>query len=179
MNALEQLLATHREAIVQTWFHHVLETYPPETAKLWKKGQDHFANPVGYGLKVGTERIYASLMAKDDAAALDAAMEALDTIVRVRAVQNFAPSGAVGFIFLLKKSLREALWGELNEQGLWAQFLALETRIDGFALACLDIYGQCKEKLYAIKVKEIQDQQYLLLKRAQLIVGVGEGEPAE
>jgi hypothetical protein len=57
--------------------------------------------------------------------------------------------------------------------------LALESRIDGLALACLDMYAKCRETLYGIKVEELKKQQHMLLRRAQLIVGIGEGGPAE
>ena len=29
MNTVEELLAANREAIVQDWYHHILDTYPP------------------------------------------------------------------------------------------------------------------------------------------------------
>jgi len=94
-------------------------------------------------------------------------------------VQNFSPSQAAGFIFLLKKTIRERLWHELKQLDAWEQFVALESRIDGLALASLDLYTKCREKLFEIKLQDLRREQVQLLKRAQLIVGIGEGEPAK
>jgi len=180
MNTVEELLAANREAIVQDWYHHILDTYPPETAKLWKnKGRDPFHNPVAVRSREAVEAVVDYLVKSKDDEALKAVLDYLDEMVRVRAVQNFAPSQAAGFLFLLKKTVRERLWNDLTRLGAWEQFVALESRIDGLALASLDLYAKCREKLYEIKLAELKREHMQLLKRAQLIVGIGEGEPAE
>jgi len=179
MNTVETLLAANREAIVQRWHHLILDTYPPETAKLWKQSSDPFHNPVGGRIREAAEAVVDYLAAGGDKAALEPVLDCLDEIVRVRAVQNFAPSQAAGFLFLLKKAFREAFWQDLCQADAWDQLLAMETRIDGLALATLDIYAKCREKLHEIKYKDLERSQVQLLKRAQLIVGIGEGEPAK
>lgn len=179
MNTVEELLAANREAVVQDWYNHILDTYPPETAKLWKKGGDPFHNPVAVRTRQGAEAVVDYLVKKQDDKALESVLDYLDEVVRVRAVQNFTPSQAAGFIFLLKKAIRETLWNDLKRLGVWEQFVALESRIDGLALASLDLYAKCREKLFEIKVAELKREYTQLLKRAQLIVGIGDGEPAE
>lgn len=179
MGTVEELLAKNREAVVEDWYHHILDTYPPETAKLWKKGGDPFHNPVGVRSRGAVEAVVDYIIAKDDAGALEAVLDHLDQIVRVRAVQNFAPSQAAGFLFLLKKAIRERLWHDIARLDAWPQFVALESRIDGLALASLDLYAKCREKFHEIKFQELKREHMQLLKRAQLIVGIGEGEPAE
>jgi hypothetical protein len=179
MSTVQELMAANRERVVQAWFELVLDTYPPETAKLWKKGRDPFQNPVGHHLMRGIEGVYAYLSGPDGEGLPEDVLALLDDMVRVRAVQNFSPSGAVGFIFLLKKALRETLWSDVAKSGAWAGLLAVESRIDGLALAGLDIYAKCRESIHAIKVEELHKHQRLLLRRAQLIVGIGEGEPAD
>uniref|UniRef100_A0A7C3W8J8 RsbT co-antagonist protein RsbRD N-terminal domain-containing protein n=1 Tax=Fundidesulfovibrio putealis TaxID=270496 RepID=A0A7C3W8J8_9BACT len=178
MSKVEELLAAEREAIVRDWHDLILDTYPAETAKLWKKGGDPFHNPVGQRIMLGAQAVFDYLVTRGDAAPLEKVLDFLDELIRVRAVQNFTPSQAAGFIFLLKKAIRERLWREIKAQDLWEQFIALESRIDGLALASLDLYAKCREKLFEIKVAELKREQVQLLKRAQLIVGIGEGEPA-
>ncbi|WP_243312028.1 RsbRD N-terminal domain-containing protein [Fundidesulfovibrio agrisoli] len=179
MNTVETLLAANRESIVQRWQHLILDTYPPETAKLWKKSSDPYHNPVGARIRETAEAVVDYLASGGDKAALEPVLDRLDELVRVRAVQNFAPSQAAGFLFLLKKILREGFWQDFSEANAWDQLLAMETRIDGLALASLDLYAKCREKLHEIKYKDLERSQVQLLKRAQLIVGIGEGESAD
>ncbi len=62
----------------------------------------------------------------------------LDDIVRIRAVQQFSASDALGFIFLLKKSLRESIPEKMmKDQHLVGELLKLESRVDSLALTCL------------------------------------------
>jgi len=178
MNTIGELLAANRDAIVKDWFHHILDTYPPETAKLWKKGGDPFHNPVAVRSHEAAAAVVDYLVESHDENALEKVLEYLDELVRVRAVQNFTPSQAAGFIFLLKKSVRETLWNDLTRLGVWEEFVALESRIDGLALACLDLYAKCREKLYEIRLGDLKREYTQLLKRAQIVVGVSGEEPA-
>ncbi|MFZ5425644.1 MAG: RsbRD N-terminal domain-containing protein [Thermodesulfobacteriota bacterium] len=179
MKTVEQLLAENREGVVEDWFSHIIDTYPAETARLWKKSGDPFHNPVSARTREMVAAVVDYLVSKGGKDELDRVMDCLDEAVRVRAVQNFAPSQAAGFLFLLKKAIRERLWNQLAAQGDWAGFVAMESRIDGLALASLDLYSKCREKLHEIKYQDLERSQVQLLKRAQLIVGIGEGEPAK
>ncbi|NIR14663.1 MAG: hypothetical protein GWN86_12250, partial [Desulfobacterales bacterium] len=44
----------------------------------------------------------------------------LDRIIRIRAVQDFSPSQAIAFVFLLKRVIREVLDKEVGEHHLSA-----------------------------------------------------------
>jgi len=78
MNTIEELLAANREAIVQDWYHHILDTYPAETAKLWKKGGDPFSNPVAVRSRQGAEAVVRYLSMAEDPKALEAVLDFLD-----------------------------------------------------------------------------------------------------
>jgi hypothetical protein len=75
----------------------------------------------------------------------------------------------VAFIYLLKKAVRESLWEEVAQKGLLAELLELESRIDVLALISLDIYSKCREKLYQLRINQINTQYSRLLKRAGLV----------
>lgn len=179
MNIVLSLLAEQRDRIVKEWYNLALDTYPPETARLWKKTSDQFLNPVAWRLREGLEEVCTAVLEPKNQEALDKAMFALDELVRVRAVQNFSPSGAAGFIIIFKKVLRETLWPEIKRREAWVDLLAVESFLDGLVLTCLDLYCACREKLNEIRVRELEKNQHLLLKHARLIVGVGEEEPTE
>jgi len=78
--------------------------------------------------------------------------------VRIRAVQEFSPSAAVGFVYALRGILRE----ELASAGLDAAgHAAVESGVDRLALAAFDAYMKCREKIFEIRVREIRESQLL------------------
>ncbi len=172
------LLLRKKDDILARWFDLTLATYAPETAVLWKKQKDRFANPVAYRFKTGMSGVLDELSKSGETPTAEVFVPHLDEIVRVRAVQDFAPSQAVAFIYLLKKAVRECLWEEVSQQGLYTELLELESRIDVLALISLDIYSKCREKLYQLRINQINTQYSRLLKRAGLVCDFA-SEPPE
>lgn len=151
-----EALAARRAAVLDRWFLAVAGSYPGETARFLNAVGDRFANPVGHTLREGLERIYDALAAGAEPGGLAAAV---DGIVRVRAVQEFSPSAAVGFVFTLRDILREELAGA----GLpAAEIEAFGARVDRVALAAFDVYMQCRETIFQIRVREIRERQALV-----------------
>jgi hypothetical protein len=101
----------------------------------------------------------------------------LDPIIRIRAVQNFSPSQAIGFIFLLKNTIRENLNTEITVAHLVDELLALETRIDKLSLIAFDIYMQCREKISDLKANEMKARTLKAFERAGLVNESPEDEP--
>lgn len=171
---LESLLLQKKSAILEKWLDLILEVYPSETQRFLKKQKDRFANPVGYTIFQGMEALYHALIHGID---YDKVSPFLDRIVRIRAVQDFSPSQAIAFIFILKKVIREELGTEIRENQLFDELLILETQIDKLALLSFEIYMKCREKIYEIRVNEVKNSVYMLLKRANLICEIPEQEP--
>jgi len=152
---LDEALKARRAAVLERWLRAVLDTYPGETARFLDGVGDQFANPVGHTLRTGLARLYDALAAGQTAAELAAAA---DGIVRIRAVQEFTPSAAVGFVHALRGILREELAGA----GLAdAERAAVEDGVDRMALAAFDVYMQCREKLFEIRLRELRDARAL------------------
>jgi len=170
---LENLLTHKRSTIQKKWLRMVIETYPSETVLFLKRQKDPFSNPVGSIISQGLEDIFGELLKGID---YERVSTYLDNIIRVRAVQDFTPSQAISFIFLLKKAIREELEKEVRENGLSKELLALESRIDELALIAFDIFMECREKIYEFKAMELNNQTYSLLKRAKLIIDLEEQE---
>lgn len=152
---LIEALAEKREAILERWFLAVLATYPEETARFLASGADPFANPVGHTVREGLGRLYDRFATGVPASELSAA---IDGIVRIRAVQEFAPSAAVGFVYTLRGILREELADAALDPAGQA---ALENGVDRLALVAFDVYMQCREKIFEIRVREIKESQLL------------------
>jgi hypothetical protein len=152
----QKLWSERRAAIVQRWRELVLETYPPDASRFFQGEQDPFANPVGAAISQALAGLYDELRLGAPAERLS---PLLDDIIRIRAVQDFSPSQAVGFVFLLKAALREQLAGEKQDQPLLRQELAeFDSRIDALALLAFDIYQQCREQIFDIRVREAKSR---------------------
>ncbi len=162
---LKSLLLQKKSPIVKKWCDVVLSTYPKESQKFLRKQKDQFANPVGRTIFEGIESIFDELLHEANA---DKIALFLDNIIRVRAVQEFSPSQAVGFIFGLKKVIREELESEILKEGVTEELAAFHSRIDALALLCFDIYTQCRQEIFDIRVKEVKTRSERLLQMAGL-----------
>jgi hypothetical protein len=98
----------------------------------------------------------------------DQVLTCLDEIIRIRALQNFTPSQALAFIFLLKIVIREELAEEIRKENLAAELLDLESRIDGLALLGFDVYTKRREKIYEIKADEAKRRISGLMRKTGL-----------
>ncbi|HUT72760.1 MAG TPA: RsbRD N-terminal domain-containing protein [Desulfatiglandales bacterium] len=160
---LQSLLLQKKSTILERWYHLILGSYPSDTGRFLKKHNDRFDNPVAYEFRQGIEGIYEALLHGMDR---DSISYFLDRIVSIRALQEFPPSAAIAFIFLLKKAIRDTLKREIRENGISDELTERESRIDGLALLCFDAYMKRREKIYEIKVNEIKNRAGGLLRRA-------------
>jgi len=163
---LRDLLHTKRDAVISQWFESIASTYPAETARFIQNDPGRFSNPVGSTIRDGMQAILAHL-ASDDAP--DAAIPFLDTIIRIRAIQEFTPAEALRFLFDLKDIIRKEFGPAVAEYGLAAEVESLFGRIDTLSLLAFDIFMKCREKLYDIKANELRNMTFRLLQQANLV----------
>ncbi len=156
---LLEALAAKKGAIVREWLMRTLQTYPEHTSRFLLQEKDPFGNPVGHTLKEAFPALLDQLIGGMDATTITAV---LDGIVRIRAVQDFTAGQAVGFLFLLKKVVREALQDELQRRPDGDGLAALEGRIDEMALLAFDLFMKCRERIYEIKANEAKRRIYVL-----------------
>jgi len=172
---LKNLLQEKRDLIVKKWCEFVIATYPEQSRKFLKKQKDAIANPVGNTIGEGVASIFDELLGESESEQMSLF---LDNIVRVRAVQDFSPAKAVGFIFGLKAVIREVLRDELKGeffQGhVYEALVAFEAKIDVLALQCFDVYTKCREQIFEIRVSEVKNQSARLLKLAGMVCEIGE-----
>jgi len=151
-------------AILDRWRELILSSYPADAAAFFGRQKDRFANPVGEAVRrhsaVLLEGILADTPPHDPAIA-----EALDGLVRIRAVQDFTPAQAVAFVFQLKQALREVLAPPPMEGDFPVE---LDARVDGLALAAFDHYTRCREQIFDVKIREIRNRTAKLFARAGL-----------
>ncbi len=160
-------LAGRKEELALKWAELILGTYPPETQAVWKGKRNKFSNPIGTNISESTTALFALLVQWEDAETI---ARELDFIVRIRAVQNFKPSKALSFIYLIKKVLRDEFLQELKKEDRLEELVLFETRVDNLALIAFDQFAEAREVVYNSRVKEVKNAQYNLLRRANMIV---------
>ena len=166
---LDSILSENRATLIKKWQEAIIQTYPKETQKFLKREKSQFANPVGLIITKDVEILFDELVKGEDTEKI---FFSLDKIIRIRAVQDFKPSHAVGFVLQLKSILRETL-GE----DAFSELHLLEDRIDAAALLAFDVYSQCRQQLYDIRVNEVRNEFGRLLERANLIQEIPEQQP--
>jgi RsbRD-like negative regulator of sigma factor len=141
------MLSDRKSRVVGEWLQRTIRTYPQSTFS--SQEQDPFRNPVWNTLNEGLATLFDQVIVPTDPTA---ASDALDRIIRLRAVQDFSAGEAVSFIFLLKQVLRDEIAGEGAPRG--DELAALEDRIDRLALLAFDTFMKCREQIYQIRANE-------------------------
>ncbi len=162
---LESLLTQKKAAVLERWRDLIVQNYPADAYGFLKREKDRFNNPIGYTIARGTEDIYDALI---EGSASNVLSSTVDSIIKIRAVQDFSASQAVAFVFLLKTAIREQLATEIRENGLSRQLLAFESKIDELALLTFDSYMRCREKIHDIRVNEVKNGLFKLRERVNI-----------
>jgi hypothetical protein len=153
MKSLDELIQSRKEAILRRWLDDALASYAKDAAAAFKKQKDRFANPVGASLREGTRGILDALTGGSGP---EEANQPLEEIVKVRAVQEFSPSEAVGFVFGLKAAVRAELGEEVEDRRLAPQWAEFQGRVDRTALAAFDIFVKFRERVCDLRVAEVK-----------------------
>ncbi|MGB9710357.1 MAG: RsbRD N-terminal domain-containing protein [Thermodesulfovibrio sp.] len=159
---INDLLSKKKESIIEKSFNLTISTYPENTQAFFKEKKKQFTNPVGYTIYQGIQDIIDRLINDES---LDSFILPLEEIIKIRAVQDFSPSQAVGFIFFIKKAVYEELSKEIAPDKL-LEFLS---QIDSLALVAFDIFMKYREKIYDLKAKELIDRTWWILKKYNIV----------
>jgi hypothetical protein len=175
---LAALLKENREAILEKWFQRIIGTYPDVTSRFLASQKDRFRNPVGYSITQSIGPIYDQVASAMDA---DRLLEALDGVIRIRSVQDFTASEAVGFIFQLKAAIRGEIGDRIPRLDRWEDLAELESRIDRLALLAFEKYTECREQLHQARNREIQSRAGKILERVDVepAISLREEEPID
>ena len=174
--SLNNLLEQNKGTIVKKWVASAIDTYPADTSIFMKRQKDPFANPVGNTLSVNLGPLFDELLNEMD---YETITSHLDPILRVRAVQPIlSTSQSTGFIFLLKKVIRESLKKELSDKDISKELLYFESKIDELTLIAFDVYLKCREKVYDIKANEERNRTFRAFERAGLLTEIPADGPS-
>ncbi len=160
---IKKSLETNKQKVLDQWFEATIKTYPPETARVLGRIENKFDNPVGAATHESLEAVFEALLKEMNPAALE---DAMDPIIRIRAVQNFTPASAVGFVFDLKKIAKKIMAPELHE--------TFDRRVDTIALAAFNRYMKCRESIFLLKATEAKRRIHSAFERAGLVTELKE-----
>ena len=161
---LSALLEEKREVILEKWFARIIGTYPDVTSRFLAKQKDRFQNPVGYAITQSIGPIYDQVASAMDS---DQLLEALDGIVRIRSVQDFTPTEAIGFVFELKAVIRAEIGDRIRGLERWNELVELESRVDRVALLAFEKYTECRENLHQVRNREVENRAARVLGRVE------------
>jgi hypothetical protein len=167
MNVTE-LCDARRETLLPRWVESFFASYLLDAGGFLRTARDPFANPVGQITRDAVATLYDAVAGHD--AAGETVKNALESLMRLRAVQDMPPSRAVGALYLLKPLLRAeilpSLAGDAGDAGLPA-YLEMESRLDGLALLALDMYQDSREKVFRLRVDELKRELAQVLRWAR------------
>ena len=162
------LFQDHRDEMLRRWTDAVFSTYPFETKGFLRTRMDPFGNPVANMTREAAATLYDA-MAGGDAEPEDV-KAALDRFVKLRAVQDFTPSQALGVFLLLKPLMREVLLPRMQqEKGGLAEYLEAESRLDSLCLLAFDMYVHDREVVAQNRINETKNRYAQLERWAQRI----------
>ena len=154
---LSEALQDKKNKILSVWVERTLDSY--RSSEFFKKSRDQIANPTGSNIRDGLSRVLDLLLKN---ATPEEYTSALDQVIRIRAIQDFTPSQAVVPFLELKWIIRQVLADDKKMHPLVHELTTLDCEIDRIALAAFDIYTQCRERLYQVRIKEIKSGNYIL-----------------
>ncbi|MEE4243422.1 MAG: RsbRD N-terminal domain-containing protein [Desulfopila sp.] len=154
---LAEALRNYRKKIVGQWVDYTLSTY--KSSKFFRKEGDKFANPIGGTTREALDALFL-LLAKN--AEPQTFVAPIEKIMSIRAIQDFAPSQAVSPFHAVKHITREILAADKERCHLLAELYDFEFAVDMAVLAAFDIYMQCRERLYSVRIAEIQSGRHVL-----------------
>jgi hypothetical protein len=164
---MQDLLKKNKAAILERWFHLILETYPANTATMMRKDKNQFTNPVGSTLSREIEVLFKNLC---EGIWDEKCQASLDSVLKIRSVQDFSPSKAVGFIFLLKRAIGETLKNEICKESVMDEWMKFQSKIDELALCAFDIYMDCREKICEIRVNQAKTEKEMALRMMERMI---------
>ena len=124
---ITKLLLQKKNVIVEKWIESIITSYPKETYEFLRLQKNRFSNPAGYIISDSADKIFSEIINGYDAETIS---RSLIDIMKLRAVQDFLPSQAVGFVFVLKQIIRSEIGPEVHDEKISQELSELDSRID-------------------------------------------------
>lgn len=160
---LKQILVSNEEKLLEVWFEKMLNAYPKEARKYFRKVNSDFTNPVGANLFHSLKELLHTLIS--DAPNAEVVNENVHMILRIKAVQEVLPSQAVSFVPALKQVIEDVCGKELKSAKVSVEeWLDFYSDIDTVALYAFDSYSESRELIYKMRLDQIRQTNDILVK---------------
>lgn len=156
----------NKNHILQAWKGKIISSQEADVSSpfsiLKNKNNNQFLNPAGTIIKKTLESLFDEITGNSD---MNKGIieSALNDFIRLMAVQKSLPSECSGFLFLLKKILREESGLEIN----FDEMNIINDRIDSIVLSAFDIYMKCREEIFNIRMNEFKKQSFRIMENVQ------------
>lgn len=122
--------------------------------------KDRFGNPVGYIIADSAEKIFDEFVNNNNNERIKLLLK---EIIKIRAVQDFTPSQAAGFIFSLKEVIYKELELEVKSSNYFNEFILIDAGIDNIALMSFDLFMEAREKIFQLRTSEIRSRSMKII----------------
>ena len=82
--------------------------------------------------------------------------------MHLRSVQEFTPSQAIAPLNAVKHITREVLEADKETKHLVDDLYDFDFAVDLAVLAAFDLYMECREKIYQVRMNEVKSGSYIL-----------------
>jgi hypothetical protein len=154
---LDEALRNNRYKIVDKWVAYTLATY--QSSDFFQKEKDSFANPIGNSVRSSLKALFYLLIEGGEGPLF---RESLTSIMHLRSVQEFSPSQAIAPLNAVKHITRDILASDKETKDLVRELYDFEFAVDLAVLAAFDLYMECREKIYQIRIDEIRSGNHIL-----------------
>jgi hypothetical protein len=159
---LREILSENKDIVVKQWRRAIMESYPAVTSDFLEQKNNQFANPVGHTIVTETEPLYNELIGDMNAEIIG---RSLSNIIRIRAVQDFSPSRAVGIVGMLRTLIRQQVAEKTMDDSLFKELSEYEERLAVMQNAAFDIYSECRDRLANARVNETKRRHTKLVEK--------------
>lgn len=150
---IAEVLEQKRSLVQSKWIDSVINSYPSESAKFIVGNKNKFTNPLGYTVENSINTICSNYLNSEKQNECE---EAIEAIVRLRAVQDFTPAKAIGIMFDFKSIVLTEIRDMIDTKDRFDEYLLIETQIDKLIDYALNFYIECRERVNEIKANEVR-----------------------
>jgi hypothetical protein len=157
-----EFLNDKKNDIVEKWQNAIIDTYPEPAGKFLHGNKNQFANPIGFTVHHELPNIFQQLITDMNNEVLK---KSISDIIRIRAVQDFTPNEALGFILLLKTIIKNEISQFINDKEMIESYFKIDGNIDKMMAIAFDSYLDMRMIMADIKLDEVKRRNQKMMER--------------